>query len=269
MDSHLIMKINFFEEYPTEENMAKLDMVDWPTTILVAASSLKEFESIRVSYSRKYPRITFGWWPIIAGSYWISSFANPTDLDRLFAEIISKKQESELSILMDLELPLKKILYFKNLLNIRKNKEKINKFFTEAPDYSLKVYTAEYPAPNTLFLNLWRFFGISPAFSFQHTKLVMCYSSMGVKFLGKKSWSKIQKFEKRFALSNSNRVGFGLGTIASGVLGNEPVLSPEELGKDIRWCKESGAEEVFVFRLGGLNKSYISAIKCSIMEDTV
>lgn len=261
----LIMKINFFEEYPTEENMAKLDMIDWPVTVLVAAPSLKEFESIRTRYEQKYPHITFGWWPTIPGSYWVSGFANPSDLDRLFAEITSKKQENKLAILMDLELPLKKSLYFKNLFNIRKNKEKIKKFFNETPDYNLKIYTAEYPAPNSLFLKLWRFFGISPAFSFRHTKLVMCYTSMGVKSLGKEIWANVQRFEKQFALSNQNHVGFGLGTIAIGVLGNEPILSPEDLSKDLQWAKESGVEEVFIFRLGGLNESYISAIKQSIM----
>lgn len=259
------MKINFFEEYPTEENMAKLEMIDWPAVVLVAAPSLKEFESIRVRYEQKYPHITFGWWPTVPGSYWVSSFANPSDLDRLFAEITSKKQERELPVLMDLELPLKRSLYIKNFFKIRKNKKKIKKFFNEAANYNLKIYTAEYPAPNNLFLKLWRFFGISPAFSFRHTKLVMCYTSMGVKSLGKGIWSKVTRFEKNFAQSNQGRVGFGLGTIAIGVLGNEPILSSGDLSKDLHWAKESEVEEVFIFRLGGLNESYISAIKQSII----
>lgn len=259
------MKINFFEEYPTEATMAKLDMVDWPATILIAAPSFKEFESIRLTYTQKYPHIIFGWWPTVQNSYWVSCFANPSDLDRLFTEITSKKQEYNLPILIDLELPLKKYLYLKNIFAIRKNKEKIKKFLHTAPDYNLKIYTAEYPAPNNLFLKLWQFFGISPAFSFRHTKLVMCYTSMGLKSFGKRVWAKIQRFEKHFALLNRNLVGFGLGTIAIGVLGNEPILSPENLRADLQWAKESNAKEVFIFRLGGLNESYILAIKESMV----
>ncbi|MCF7865402.1 MAG: hypothetical protein K9M11_02765 [Candidatus Pacebacteria bacterium] len=255
------MKINFFEEYPTEENMAKLDLVDWEATILVAAPSLKEFESIRTTYRQKYSHITFGWWPTIPGSYWVSCFANPSDLDRLFSEITSKVQEETLPLLIDLELPIKKSLYAINFLNMHKNKKKINSFFNSAPDFNLKIYTAEYPTPNNLFLRLWRFFGISPLFSFKHTKLVMYYSSMGIKSLGKSIWSKVSQFEKKFASMNQSRVGFGLGTIAIGVLGDEPILSPEDLYKDLCWAQESGIKEVFVFRLGGLNESYISKIK--------
>jgi hypothetical protein len=56
-----MMKINFFEEYPTEENMKKLDMIDWPAMVFIAASSIKDFESLRDYYVRKYPQITFGW----------------------------------------------------------------------------------------------------------------------------------------------------------------------------------------------------------------
>ncbi|MCX6703699.1 MAG: hypothetical protein NTV02_03365 [Candidatus Zambryskibacteria bacterium] len=258
------MKINFFEEYPTQENMTKLDLVDWPATILVAAPSLTEFESIQLTYTQKYPHIIFGWWPTVAGSYWVSGFTNPSDLDRLFGEITSKKQPHELPILMDLELPLKKSLYIRNFFNIRKNKNKIAEFFNQAPNYNLKIYTAEYSTLNNLFLKLWHFFGISPSFSFQHTKLVMCYSSMAVQPFEKSILLKVKRFEKNFAQSNQSRVGFGLGTIATGVLGNEPILSPEDLSKDLRWAKESNVEEVFIFRLGGLNESYIGAIKENI-----
>ncbi|HWC57396.1 MAG TPA: hypothetical protein VG621_00370 [Candidatus Paceibacterota bacterium] len=255
------MRINFFEEYPTEENMNKLEMVDWPATVLVAAPSLSAFESIRSVYTSKYSHITFGWWPTIPDSYWVSGFATPLSLDRLFAEITSKKQEDELPILVDLELPRKKSLYFKNLFTITKNKKKIHNFFEEAPNHNVKVYTAEYPALNNLFLRCWRMLGISPPFTLPHTKLIMCYTSMGEKSLGKKVWSRAKQFEKQFASLHPHRVGFGLGTIATGVSGDEPILSPEALIADLHWAKQTSAKEVFIFRLGGLNEVYVSTIK--------
>lgn len=87
---------------------------------------------------------------------------------------------------------------------------------------------------------------------------------MGLKSLGQNTWSKVTQFEQKFSQSNQSRVGFGLGTIAIGVLGNEPILSPENLYQDLHWAKESKVEEVFIFRLGGLNELYMSEIKKSL-----
>lgn len=241
--------------------MAKLSLIDWPSTVLVAAPSLKDFGNICEKYARKYPLITFGWWLVIPGSYWVSGLANPNDLNRLFAELTSKVHEKELPVLIDLELPIKKYLYFKNLFRIHTNKKRISKFFAEAPRYNLKVYAAEYPALNRLLCRFWHLLGISPSFSFQHTKLLMCYSSMGLKYFGAKIWNRVKKFEKKFALTNSGRVGFGLGTIATGILRNEPIFLPEQFAQDIEWANECGVKEVFIFRLGGMSDSYLSFIK--------
>ncbi len=250
------MRINFFEEYPTEENMAKLNLIGWSSTILIAAPSLKEFEDIRTKYSNQYPLITFGWWPTIAGSYWVSGLSNSEDLKRLFIELTSKIHDKELPVLIDLELPIKKYLYFKNIFNVGRNKKIISKFFTEASQYNLKIYTAEYPAFNSLMHKFWQLLGISPSFKFKHIKLPMCYSSMGVKYFGEKIWSLVKKFERKFSMKNPGRVGFGLGTIAIGVLGNEPILEIEKFKTDMIWAKQSGVSEVFIFRLGGMNKQH-------------
>ncbi len=260
------MRINFFEEYPTEENMAKLNLINWPSTILLTAPSLKEFEDIRTRYSAKYPHITFGWWPTIPGSYWVSAIANPSDLERLFSELTSKIHEKELPVLIDLELPIKKHLYFTNILRIWSNKKRISKFFIEAPNFNLKLYTAEYPAFNKFLYQFWKLLGISPTFRFQHTKLPMIYSSMGLKYFGNKIWKGVKNFEKGFALENYRRVGFGIGTIAVGVLGNEPILKPHDLKADIAWAKECGVDEIFIFRLGGINRDYALTLEDFIVN---
>lgn len=195
------MRINFFEEYPTPENMSKLGLVTWNCTVLVAASSMYEFEKIQQKYIMLYPHITFGWWPTVPGSYWISGLANPNDLNRIFNEILSKKQERELPILLDLELPHNKWLYVRNIFNLHKNKNKIKRFLQNAEKNNLKIYTAEYAAFSKLLLNVWRFFGISPDFGLSHIKLPMCYSSMLVQMSGKNIWQKVKTFEKKLAQS--------------------------------------------------------------------
>ena len=255
------MRINFFEEYPTEENMAKLDFVDWPAIVFIAASSLREFEIIREKYRNKYRHITFGWWPIILSSYWISGFTYPADLDRLFTELTFKRYIKEFPILIDFELPIKNYFLLKNILYIIGNKKRISKFFTEAPQYNLKVYTAEYPVLTPLLRRFFLLLGISISFSFPHTKLPMCYSSIIKKYFGEWIWERIKKFERQFARLHIDRIGFGIGTTATGSIGNEPILTPQEFTSDLAWAKECGVKEVFIFRLGGLNESYVSVLE--------
>lgn len=255
------MRINFFEEYPTPENMSKLDLVKWPSTLLVATSSLTDFENIRKKYAKKYPHIMFGWWPTIPGSYWVSGLANSEDLNDLFKKLTLKVHKTELPILIDFELPIKKHLYLKNIFKIRHNKKIISEFMNDSDKYNLKIYTAEYPSINMLMQKLWRALGVSPAIYLSHTKIPMCYSSMKPRLFGNDLWNKTKKFETRLAKTHPNRISFGLGTIAYGVYGNEPILSVDELRQDLEWAKKCDISEVFIFRLGGINESYLEILR--------
>ena len=78
-------------------------------------------------------------------------------------------------------------------------------------------------------------------------RIKMCYSEAALKILGK-SFAK-----KGFKI--------GLGCIATGIYGDEKTISPEKLGKEISRAKAYNANEVIIFRLGGLNEEYISEIK--------
>ena len=41
------MRVNFFEEFPNEKNLAKLKPISFPSVIYVAAKSLEEFNLIK------------------------------------------------------------------------------------------------------------------------------------------------------------------------------------------------------------------------------
>jgi len=253
------MKINFFEEYPTKENLSKLDLVTWPAVVLIATSSYEQFDKIRQEYKEKYQNITFGWWPTISKSYWISGISDPKDLDQLFSELTSKIHNQELPILLDLELPQKLWKYIKNLVHLKSNKKKINNFLIQASKYNIKVYTAEYPSTGKILYAIWKIFGLSSSFDLPHTKIRMCYSSMLKKFFGNQIWNIIMRFENNFSKTNQDRVSFGLGTIATGVFGNEPICRVEDIIEDIKWAEEAKATEIFIFRLGGMNEEYKKA----------
>ncbi len=74
------MQINFYEEFPTDENLMKLKLVKCPTKLFVAADSLKEFKELEKKVKKIKKNTEVGYWPIIKNSYWISQFANHSDL---------------------------------------------------------------------------------------------------------------------------------------------------------------------------------------------
>ena len=243
------MKINFYEEYPTEKNLEKLKFIGFPTKIFIASKSLKEFKQ-RKKLARSFKsNISCVYWPIIPKSYWISPLSNTKDLIKLFKELDSCSE----GLLIDLELPFSsnKKLFFKNLFSFRKNKRLIKKFLEKNKS---RITCAELPL---LFINqLLILTGISYKISYK--KSLMWYSSMVPEVINKlikKSLKKIKQ-KKNYSIS--------LGTIATGFLGNEPILSPEKLEKDLRFLKKQGFEEVVIFRLGGLNKKYADVLNKSV-----
>ena len=252
------MKINFFEEYPTLENLEKAKLIDFNSIIFLTANSFVEYKEKQKLLSSINPKVSTAYWPILPNSYWISPFSNTEDLRGFIKEIFSVGEP--LTILVDLELPLgkHKELYFKNFFSIWKNKRILKKFFKEAPTHNIKIVTAEYP-PFFIGASLfYRLFGISfNTKKYKHTQSIMYYTSMMTNRL-------ISYLAKRGVLSslkNNADLQLALGTIAVGVLGNEPILSSVSLEKDLEFAQKQNISTVTIFRLGGLNKEYIEKIK--------
>jgi len=235
------MNINFYEEFPSQETLSKLKFLKFPTKIFIAAKSIKEFkkyEKIAKGYKKD---IEVAYWPIIKNSYWISPFSNTKDLISLFEELNNIKNP----LLIDLELPLKSRwkMCIKNLFHFTKNKKIIKNFLGQNKE---RVTTAEYSS--TIVSNFMKFLGLNYGLNYERS--IMWYSSMFT-----------HSFNKRvkYAISNlkeKENYSISLGVIATGVLGNESLLVPENLEKDLQFVKKCGFEKVVIFRLGGLNSSY-------------
>ena len=116
------MRFNFFEEFPTLKNLEKARLIDFDSTIFIAANSLEDFKRSRSVLNSINPNLSTAYWPIIPNSYWVSPFSNTIDLKNFMEEIFSANEP--LTVLIDLELPLIKNinLYFKNLFSFQKNK---------------------------------------------------------------------------------------------------------------------------------------------------
>lgn len=239
------MEVEFYEEFPSEENFQKLKLIKFPTKIFIASNSVGEFlkyERIAKYYNKD---IKAAYWPIIKNSYWISPFSNSRDLIELFSELNKIKNH----LLIDLELPLRKRwkMYFKNIFHFGKNKKLIKTFLEKNKS---RITTVEYiRSPLS-----WRTKFLGLDYNIKAEKSLMFYSSAT-----DGETAKIWK-NKILEIKDKSNYSISLGTIAVGILGNEPILSPENLEKDLEFVKEAGFEKVIIFRLGGLNKEYIKIL---------
>ena len=238
------MKIDFYEEFPTDENLKKLKLIDFPTRIFVAAKSLDEFKKLEKRIKKINKKVECAYWPIIRNSYWISPFSNTKDLIDLFKEL----EACDNHLLIDLEFPLNKKMIFKNLFSWRKNKKIIRRFLEKN---KARVTTAQFPSP--LISRFIRLVGLD--YDVKVEKSLMWYSSI----ISKSINERIKRYLIR--LKNKSDYSVSLGTIAFGVFGDEPILSPEDLERDLMFVKRAGFEKIVIFRLGGLNEKYMDIIK--------
>lgn len=245
------MIISFFEEFPNGLNLRKASLLSSPAKLYLAAGSGREFKCITSKIKNKRIK-EFIYWPLLTReeSYWISPFSSRKGLQRIFHEL----EKQKIPVMLDLELPTTRNpwLYFTQLPHFWRNKRLIQRFIH---NYRGDIYLAEYYPEGKKSERLLQFFGLH--YPSKKAKIIkMFYRSMhhfSDDFLCKELQRGRKEYGSRFIPS--------FGVIAPGVMGNEPVLSPEQLEKDFQIVKEEGMKEVILFRLGGLDKEYVKVVK--------
>ncbi|MCC2630539.1 MAG: hypothetical protein K0S38_348 [Candidatus Paceibacter sp.] len=258
------MRIDFFEEFPTDENLGKAALLSFPSTIYIAAPSFEQFLGYKNKLATINPHCEAGYWPTFARSYWISPFSYPEEIDRLIAELENYNGDEVLKVLIDLELPLlHKSLFIKNSLFFFQNKRKIKKLLSGNSTKKIVFYTAEYPPMGKMSRWLSRKLGISYTLQqFNHIPIFMFYTSM-IEQYGNNLHIDLSRHINGYLTKNAKEIKniqLGLGTIAQGILGTEPVLSPSKLEQDLGFLKSLKVETAVIFRLGGLTKEYLDVI---------
>jgi hypothetical protein len=245
------MRISFFEEFPIKENLSKLNLINFPTKLYLAAKSLTEFNQLKSTIRNKQVKEII-YWPILdkKEGYWISPFSKRKALLRILNELNNQK----VPVMLDLELPTTKnpSLYLTQSLNFLRNKKLISNFIQY---HKSEVSLAEY-YPNgkkqELFLK-----AIGIHYNNPRAKIIkMIYHSMhnfNEEFLTNEIRRGINQYKDNFIMA--------LGTITVGIQGNEPILSPQQLQKDINLAKTEGVKEVIIFRLGGLNAGFLKILE--------
>lgn len=246
------MRISFFEEFPTEENLAKLQLVKWKPKLYLACPSVTAFRQLEQTiepYSKQLSELVY--WPVLKKKegYWISPFSQQKALQRIFKEL----EKEVIPVLLDLELPTSQniTLFGTEFLHFAANKSLIQKFIAS---YYGEIYLAEYSPGKDHHEKLLEWLGLH--FQNRHVHIVkMLYRSMHDftdDFLRNHLEHGRKTFGKRYLPA--------FGTIATGVQGNEPLLSLAQLKKDLTIAREQRMKEVIIFRLGGLTKEYTNLL---------
>jgi len=150
-------------------------------------------------------------------------------------------------------------LFIYNLFSFFKNKKIIKEFLKTAPFYNLNIVTAEYPPFSYFILSIYRILGISfNSKKYGNKSCVMYYTSM---ITSKYIFNKITRILIKIKREKNKKLELGLGTIATGVLENEPIISSLDLTRDLIFMRENGFETATIFRLGGFNEEYYKVIK--------
>tara|TARA_Y100000034_G_scaffold32031_4_gene39168 strand:- start:17068 stop:17793 length:726 start_codon:yes stop_codon:yes gene_type:complete len=237
------MIISFFEEYPTKENLNKLNLIKFPTKLYLAAPSLKKFkETTSKIKNKKIKEIIY--WPILERKegYWYSPFSKRAALKRTLDEIPLNQ-----SVMIDLELPTSQNpkLYYTQFINFFRNRRLIRKFIKNHK----KVYTAEYFP-----IKKWLKF---LALNFDSKK----YNNKVIKMLYTSMWPfSLENHLKQGKDLFKNNYIAGFGVIATGEGGNETCLTTKQLENDLTLAQKNKVKEIIIFRLGGLNKNYLKII---------
>lgn len=252
------MQIDFFEEFVDERTLPLIQDLPKPTRIIIAAGTPAQYRLHARTIQEKTEGVSTAFWPILPGSYWISPFSDHADIVRLTGELAEMDPGEE--VMYDLELPImNKKLFLRNAPGFFRKKDAIRKSMKTLARRGIRVSSAEYPPPGRAAALLLRGLGVSfdPP-GIPYTRIVMYYTSMIPD-----GW--IRRAVDRQVLRDARRYGdlyqAGVGTIAPGILGDEPVLSPAGLEKDLAFLRDAGVQRAVVFRLGGMNDDYLMIVR--------
>ena len=233
------MIISFFEEFPTKENLNKIKLIKFPTKLYIAAESIKELNKIKKQIKSKYIKEII-WWPILneKEGYYFSVFSSKKAMERILNQINNQKT------MIDLEMPHQRKQMISKFYRIFTNKSILNKILKNKNTI---------PCEHFIENNLMKLIGLNYK---KQNKIKMIYTSR-LKFPRAIIERIIEKLSKKYS-----NLKIGLGFTAHGVEEIKlPLLTQQQLEEDLKLCKKHKIKEVIIFRLGGLNKKYVTIIK--------
>ncbi|MBD3252751.1 hypothetical protein GF386_03410, partial [Candidatus Pacearchaeota archaeon] len=89
------MRIDFFEEFP-DKDLKKAKLINFNSTIYIAANSFDDFKKYKKRLKEINPRLEAAYWPFFKKSCWISPFSYTVDLKKFIKDIEEKNKGKKL-----------------------------------------------------------------------------------------------------------------------------------------------------------------------------
>jgi len=145
------MQFGFYEEFPTEDNLKRLDDIDFPLThLVISAENVDEFYELERKL-KKHDIEKIVYWPRLEEEegYWFSPWSENCALGRKIQEVLNRPNQDQITIHWDAEPPLIKggrHLLLKETPNFLKKRENIQDFIKNASKYNIRIITGEIPS---------------------------------------------------------------------------------------------------------------------------
>lgn len=248
-------EIHFCEEYPTAQNLERARLIRFPATVFLAAETLADFERAREELGRVNPLVAAAWWPVPVRSRALSVFCAPSELRPITQELGAAAPGR---VLLDLELPVwAPRRMFCRPSELRIARRQLDRLFAVALARH-EVWTAEWPPAAPHRVLRWLRIALPQA----RMRVYMLYSSTLPGW-----WRRLllARLRRRFT---GRRSGIAVGVLATGIAGDEPLLSVAAFEQDLREALRLQSAAVVIYRLGGLEPAHLRAIEEVIGPDT-
>lgn len=251
------LKFIFFEEFPTDENLARAGQMNFPIDIFIAAKSIEEFKEIKEKLNQFSNVKRVGYWPTLKldEGYWFSPFSKREGILRTIRQLESV--DWPISVLWDSELPhLRKRLFLTELSKFFANRKIIQDFVLNPPE-NITLYIAENRAKGRFHRLLLRILGVTFDPRLNYRRVEMLYGQLKPGAL-ERFLAKAEKEYKNYYPA----FGITAGGISESVTdGSWMKITPQQLDEQLSIAKKMGIKKVFIYRLGGMNQDYLDVIK--------
>ncbi|MDY7077501.1 MAG: hypothetical protein SXV54_11325 [Chloroflexota bacterium] len=244
------VRIGLYEEFPVPWRLDKLQQVDFPVTLAIAAHSRAEFEGLRKSVLQDYPQVReVYFWPLLSHEegYYPGGWSDTDGIRRIAAEA------EGMPVLWDLEMPL------------GQSEPSFGDWWQN------RAFLDEWLDQRTEVVHVWRshiFMGLNPLFlrlaamhydphdypvvSLQ-LNLYMTGSGLPSDETARILRCGVERYGERFVPA--------LGVLNDGE-GPEHVFVPvKTLRRNLELAREAGVAEVWLFGVNGLSEEYLSVLQ--------
>lgn len=250
------LAVTLVEEFPTEANLTKLELIDFPVNIFVAAESISDFRKTEEKL-KKHPNLGLvGYWPILKKDegYWFSAFSKRKATTRIIKEL--EGIDSPISVLWDAELPhLRRRLFLTELPRFLGNRKMVEDFIVD-PQEKIPLYVAENRRRGFICDLASKFLGVTFGRNLKYNLVEMLYGQWDLETL-----QEFLRTDKKLGGNYYPAFGLTAEGVGDGQTEASWMLSPQKLDEELSAAQDLGIEEVVIYRLGGLDREYLEVIK--------